>query len=69
MVSQAIGRLFHTPVVLIPANTAFCWNPKLFNVTVSRTTQLAVLIAGASRARLAEQPVVDFHAALVHMEW
>eukprot|EP00974_Lingulodinium_polyedra_P130676 11214779-Lingulodinium_polyedra.AAC.1 len=36
---------------MVPANTAVTWNRQLFNVAVSRATQLATLVGDASAAR------------------
>eukprot|EP00974_Lingulodinium_polyedra_P116762 11160427-Lingulodinium_polyedra.AAC.1 len=42
-ISQAIRHAFNTVVVLVPANSVFRCN-QLFNVAVSRTTQLTTFV-------------------------
>eukprot|EP00974_Lingulodinium_polyedra_P055484 5336333-Lingulodinium_polyedra.AAC.1 len=49
-ISQAIGRALRTAIALVPANSAFCWNPKHFNVAAPQSTQLTTFIGDAQKS-------------------
>ena len=49
--SRAIGGTFHSTVVDLPRLTRFTLNPKLFLVSVSRSTQLTVLFCNLRRLK------------------
>eukprot|EP00974_Lingulodinium_polyedra_P117559 11163684-Lingulodinium_polyedra.AAC.1 len=34
-ISQGLGHFYHTVIVVVPANVAFTWNRRFFNVAVS----------------------------------
>eukprot|EP00974_Lingulodinium_polyedra_P010473 1005934-Lingulodinium_polyedra.AAC.1 len=48
--SKVLGHAFHTAIILAPSNSDFCWARRLFNVGVSRATQLTIFIGDAGQA-------------------
>ena len=67
--SRAIGGTFHSTVVGLPRLTRFTLNPKLFLVSVSRSTQFTVLFCNLRRLKERGSAAIRFFFEHMHLVW